>query len=141
MTADPAAEISPSKRPILLVEDDSLLRDVLREHLHNLGFEAMEASNGREALALIAGSCAASAGPALIITDIEMPEMNGLELIRQLRRSGDTTPILVYSSLPDQGLPLGMGANGSFSKALGLTELLNEVRTLMAASRSSEDQT
>ena len=133
MTADPAAEISPSKRPILLVEDDSLLRDVLREHLHNLGFEAMEASNGREALALIAGSCAASAGPALIITDIEMPEMNGLETVKAMRGSGATLPIIMCSSLTATGasttldalaLPWGIVTNKAERFALPLMRLL-----------------
>lgn len=66
---------------ILLVEDDNNLRSVLSEELSEQGYEIYEACNGREALTVLGG-----ASPNIILTDVSMPEMDGLELIQTLHR-------------------------------------------------------
>lgn len=82
----------PPKTRILLVEDDDALRLTLRRSLERAGYETVEAAHGREALARLAE------GPVdLVITDIVMPEMEGVELILQLRRSHPRLPVIAMS--------------------------------------------
>jgi two-component system chemotaxis response regulator CheY len=82
---------------ILVVDDSATMRRILRNQLKQVGFDAVdEAENGRQALAL-----AARGAYDLIITDWNMPEMNGLDLVRELRRAEATRhlPILMVTTV------------------------------------------
>ena len=68
-------------RTILTVDDSASMRDMIRFTLRNAGYEVVEATDGRDALQKLAG-----ASPGLLITDLNMPHMDGLELIRQVRQ-------------------------------------------------------
>jgi len=80
------------QRQILVVEDEEIARDVLIQALETLGFGAIGAANGRHALEILALQ------PVdMILTDIYMPEMNGLELLKQLRDQGSTLPVVLIT--------------------------------------------
>ncbi len=83
------------RRLVLLAEDSEIVRDVLEEVLRGLGYVVLEAANGRDALAHLEAQV-----PDLVVTDLEMPVMDGFELIKQIRampRVADI-PIVVLSS-------------------------------------------
>ena len=71
---------------ILIVDDDPFNIDILEQRLETLGYETDKAANGREALEKVAARA-----PDLILLDVLMPVMNGLETCRHLKRSDDTT--------------------------------------------------
>ncbi|CNE56721.1 two-component system response regulator RssB [Yersinia nurmii] len=78
---------------ILIVEDEMVFRTVLNNYLSNLGASILQASNGLEALSLLESSM-----PDLILCDLAMPEMGGIELVEQLLVRGIKTPVLVISA-------------------------------------------
>jgi CheY-like chemotaxis protein len=84
------------RRPILVVEDDEDVRDLLSTRLTNLGHQVLTAGSGEEALAL-----AAESPPALVVLDIRLPGIDGWEFLRRLRSSPDTSSagVLVVSVL------------------------------------------
>jgi len=111
-------------RQILLVDDVATNRDLLRDWLLPLGFEIREAANGREAL----GRCA-EARPDLVMMDLAMPEMDGREAIRQLRRthSQRQLPIIAVSAgvlAEEREASLADGANGFLAKPVQEAEML-----------------
>ena len=81
---------------ILLAEDEVTLRDFIRRNLHARGFEVVEANNGLEAVALWERE-----NPHLLILDIMMPRMDGLEVCRRVREHS-AVPIIVLTALDDE---------------------------------------
>lgn len=77
---------------ILLIDDDEAVRDVLRQTLTHFGHTVIEAANGKEGLASFQ-----SVGADLMITDIVMPEMEGLELLMELRKRKPPIKIIAIS--------------------------------------------
>lgn len=117
---------------ILLVDDDDALRAVLRRALERAGYMVFEAFDGRAALRVIAE------GPvALVITDLVMPDMEGLELIRSLRCSHPTLPVIVISGGTRPGmedyLPVAklLGVASILTKPFELPQFIDAVRTLV----------
>ncbi len=82
---------------LLYVEDEPYIRQNAVEFLSDQFLEIYEASDGKEALALYHQK-----NPDIIITDIEMPKMNGLELCRAIRNSDNNTPIIITTAFTDQ---------------------------------------
>jgi CheY-like chemotaxis protein len=103
---------------ILLVDDDDQVRTMLRVTLERAGYEITEANNGYKAL----GVLRSSGVPDLIITDIVMPDMEGLEMIRQIRKDLPDVKIIAISGggriSPDNYLNYAR----SFGAAFGLTK-------------------
>jgi len=96
----------PMPRTILIADDDPHIRQLLVFALHKAGLDAIEAEDGEAALAAVAAHA-----PDLIILDINMPRMDGIEVCRRLRAQGDL-PILFLSSRDDEidrvlGIELG----------------------------------
>lgn len=87
--------MSTSAKPLrtLIVDDDGFARDVLREVLQSAGHQVETAANGREAI----DKYTAADGLDLIITDVNMPEMGGLDLLRIVRERNETIPIIVLT--------------------------------------------
>lgn len=88
--------------PVLIVDDDPQLRDVLAETLRVVGYEPVEADSGRQALVMLARDDA----PRLMITDNAMPEMSGAELIQQARSLWPGLKIMMVSGDSARGVPV-----------------------------------
>ena len=113
---------------ILVADDDGHIREVVRFALAQGGFEVVEARDGREAIDRIA-----SGGIDLVVLDILMPEADGLEVCRRVRKAG-SLPIIFLSSKDeelDRVLGLELGADDYLSKPFSPRELLARVRAVL----------
>lgn len=116
---------------ILVVEDDPAIRRAIVAQLRGEGYDIVEAANGREALA-----AARADKPDLVLTDLNMPLMDGFELITTLRK-GSTTPVIVLSvrgGEADRVRALDLGADDFVAKPFSVAELLARVRAQLRRS-------
>ncbi len=91
---------------VLVVDDDALVREIAGKLVQSLGYRTVLAGNGREALEHIVGS---GQRVDLVLTDVSMPEMGGLELVRALEKRGLRIPVVLLSGYtPPQDLPPGI---------------------------------
>lgn len=120
---------------ILIAEDDADIRDLLRLYLEGESFQVLEAGDGASALRL-----AREQSPSMAILDIMMPEMNGFELTRALRKYSDI-PILILSAKSqdnDKILGLNLGADDYIAKPFNPVEIVARVKAqLRRAERTS----
>ena len=110
---------------ILLVEDDRDLSDVVSAYLKNEGFAVTQAFTGTDAI-----EKAAQIEPKLILLDIMLPEMDGIEICRRIRESSHA-PIIMLSAKNsdiDKLMSLGMGADDYMTKPFSLPELAGRIR-------------
>jgi PAS domain S-box-containing protein len=119
------------RRKVLVVDDVAGNRAVVVDMLGHLGFEMAEAVNGREGL-----QKAQALRPDLILMDIVMPEMDGLEATRRLRQLPDfkDVPIIAVSasaSIEDEEISLAAGVNAFLPKPVGLDTLLTRIAVLL----------
>src|SRR4051794_23245259 len=113
---------------ILVAEDDPGLLDFISRNLRVRGFEVKEASNGLEAFAVWERD-----DPHLLILDIMMPRMDGLEVCRRVREHS-AVPIIVLTALDaesDKVAALDLGADDYLTKPFGVEELLARVRAVL----------
>jgi two-component system, chemotaxis family, chemotaxis protein CheY len=117
---------------VLVVEDDADSREMLIVVLGEQGFKVTGAEDGRAALDLIE-----STRPDLIITDIQMPNLDGVGLIKELRKQPEMrdVPILIFSACRDKMFSDAMlaGANAAASKPLRLDSFIRLVKSLLTA--------
>ena len=121
---------------ILVADDDAQIRDVVRIALTQAGFAVAEAADGREAL-----ETAKSLRPDLIVLDIGMPEMDGLAVCRELRKTSDV-PILFLTARADEidrVVGLELGADDYVSKPFSPRELVARVRAILKRSQGEAD--
>jgi len=117
---------------ILLIDDDPQVRAALRQMLARAGYEVIEACNGAEGMA-----CWQTRPPDLIITDVFMPEQDGLEIIPLLRRLNPTAKILAISGGDGRGhcdllrVAQLLGAQLTLHKPVRRQALLEAVRALL----------
>ncbi|MEM7423004.1 MAG: response regulator transcription factor [Pseudomonadota bacterium] len=120
---------------ILVVDDDPNIRDVVCFALDKAGMKTRTASNGAEAVSL-----AGSIEPDLVVLDINMPEMDGLDVCRTLRRESDV-PILFLSSRDDEIdriLGLELGADDYVTKPFSPRELIARINAILKRVRASD---
>jgi two-component system KDP operon response regulator KdpE len=113
---------------ILLIEDDSQIRRFLRASLVTQGYDLIEAGTGREGLAL-----AASRVPDVVLLDLGLPDMEGIEVIKQLR-GWSGVPIIILSARGrerDKVANLDAGADDYLTKPFGVGELLARMRVAL----------
>ncbi len=118
-------------RRILVADDEAALRDFISRNLRARGFAVLEAGNGLEALGVWE-----SEQPDLLILDIMMPRMDGLEVCRRVRERS-TAPIIVLTALDaesDKVAALDLGADDYLTKPFGVEELLARVRAVLRRS-------
>jgi two-component system response regulator MprA len=114
---------------ILVVDDDRAVRESLRRSLSFNGYSVSLAEDGVEALNSIA-----SDRPDAVVLDVMMPKLDGLEVCRQLRSTGDDLPILVLTardSVSERVAGLDAGADDYLPKPFALEELLARMRALL----------
>ncbi|ERS46777.1 response regulator transcription factor [Corynebacterium kefirresidentii] len=120
---------------ILVVDDEQPVRESLRRSLRFNGYDVLTASDGLEAVEAVR-----SENPELLILDVMMPNMDGLEVCRTLRSEGWDRPILVLTArdgVSDRVAGLDAGADDYLPKPFALEELLARVRSLVR--RASAD--
>lgn len=119
---------------ILLVDDEELDLSLIREMLLKGGHEILLAENGQQAIEILENEEVAA-----VVTDLRMPVFNGLRLIKTLRGSGDTIPIIAVSGANWDQLLLAQdyGANAGLTKPVDGEELLSLLSQVLSETRSS----
>lgn len=121
------------REKILVIEDEKSISHFICTVLNNNGYEAMQAQTGEEALSMISSHC-----PDLIILDLGLPDMDGLDILRSLR-SWTSLPVVVVSARSherDKVAALDLGADDYLTKPFGTDELLARVRTAIRHTRT-----
>ena len=118
---------------ILIVDDEPYMIRLLQHHIERAGFRMVKATNGREALERIRED-----RPALVIMDVMMPEINGLEVLAELRQREETRglPVIIMTAnaqrfTREQAEAAGVSA--FLTKPFSPTQLMNEVRRQLEA--------
>lgn len=119
-------------KKLLVIDDDEQFRTFMSEALNDKGYEVLTASEGNEGL-----KCIARQHPDLVITDIVMPEKEGVEMIMELQQSDSSIPIIAMSGgnlgNADSYLKMAkkLGASAVISKPFRLDELITEIDNLL----------
>ena len=122
---------------ILVIDDDESLRDTIGVLLEQEGFKAVLAADGRTGF-----EQALTLKPDLMLVDLRLPGMSGIEVCKQIRGSGVATPIIVLSAIGDEidkVLLLELGADDYIVKPFGTRELLARIRAVLR--RTGPDRT
>ena len=120
---------------ILIIDDDTAVRTTVRHILERAGYETVEASDGREGIRLLDAA-------DLVITDLLMPEMDGVDLLGAIRKGGHTMPVIAMSGGgkvdPKSYLEVAkaLGAFATITKPFELEHLLATVRDALASRRT-----
>jgi DNA-binding response OmpR family regulator len=117
--------------PILTVDDDAMISSLITSSLQNEGFSTLSASDGEEALLF-----SEKHDPCLIILDVMLPKIDGIEVCRQIRKRSDT-PILMLSVKADEFdkvLGLSIGADDYLTKPFSPRELVARVKAILRRS-------
>ena len=121
------------REKILVIEDEKSISHFISTVLNNNGYEAMQAQTGEEALSMISSHC-----PDLVILDLGLPDMDGLDILRSLR-SWSSLPVVVVSARSherDKVAALDLGADDYLTKPFGTVELLARIRTALRHTRT-----
>lgn len=127
-------------RPALIIEDDADIAESVRYNLESAGFKTLVAATGEHGLSLALDT---QNPPAVIVLDLMLPGMNGIEICRRLRRENQTrrTPIIMLTaktSEADRVAGLDVGADDYLGKPFSVNELLARVRALL---RRTDEET
>lgn len=122
----------PARGLIAVIEDETVIADVIRRYLTSAGFSVRLCRTGQDGLVVIRQD-----RPAAIVLDIGLPDMDGLDLCRQLRAAGDWTPVLFVTARDediDRILGLEMGGDDYLVKPFNPRELVARVRAVLRRS-------
>jgi two-component system KDP operon response regulator KdpE len=120
--------MSAAPLKILVIDDEPPIRKLLRMGLSTQGYQTIDAPNAKAALDLMAEK------PDLVILDLGLPDMQGLELLRMIRARNESVPIVVLSSRGDEAgkvQALDLGADDYVTKPFGMDELLARMRAAL----------
>lgn len=120
---------------VLVVDDEKALRDFVRRNLEVRNFNVVTASNGLEALSIFQNQAV-----DLVILDLMMPHLDGLETTRRLRQHS-MTPIIILTALgeeSDKVKAFDLGADDYLTKPFGVGELLGRIKAVLRRSRWAE---
>lgn len=117
------------KRKILVVEDENAIRFLVRENLEYEGYEVLEADNGAKGLEL-----AENESPDLILLDLMLPQMSGMEVCKRLRSTGNQVPVIMITARDqqmDKIIGLKAGADDYITKPFDILELCARIEALL----------
>jgi len=117
-----------ASQKILVIDDEPPIRKLLRMGLTSQGYEVIDAPNGKTALDLLASR------PDLVILDLGLPDIDGLDLLRRIRHRQANLPIVVLSSRGDEAgkvAALDLGADDYVTKPFGMEELFARMRAAL----------
>jgi len=120
--------VAPSEKRVLVVEDDPSIARLLEVELADAGYDVDLAATGAAGLAAIERE-----EPAVVVLDVRLPDVDGLSVCRQARRSGHSMPILMLTALDrvgDRVIGLDAGADDYLAKPFAIEELLARLRAL-----------
>ena len=123
---------------ILVIDDESGIRNMLSDALHIAGFETVTANDGFDALRVLRENQI-----DLIIADINMPRMDGYDFLARIREQGNQTPILMLTARHDRAdvtHGLKLGADDYVTKPFGLEELILRVNAILRRTRAGIDE-
>ncbi|MBQ3161252.1 MAG: response regulator transcription factor [Oscillospiraceae bacterium] len=123
---------------VLVCEDDRNIRKLMCEYLLQDGYTVLESSNGEEALGILSENHI-----DLLITDVMMPEMDGFELVREIRKTGAEIPVLIITakaSVEDKKTGFGCGADDYMVKPIDMEEMLLRVSALLRRAKAISDR-
>ncbi|RYC11544.1 response regulator transcription factor [Nocardioides zhouii] len=129
--------MTDSKPRVLVVDDDRAVRDSLRRSLEFNGYEVVLAADGAEGLVAVGAQ-----HPDVVVIDVMMPRLDGIETTRALRTAGNDVPILVLTArdaVGDRVEGLDAGADDYLTKPFALEELLARLRALLRRVVPDED--
>lgn len=124
------------KDRILIVEDDSTLSFIIEDALMREGFDVVCAPDGEAGLKMFKDS-----GADLVIADVMMPRMDGFEMVRHIRRTSPSVPVLFLTartSVEDVVKGFDIGANDYVRKPFGILELVVRIRALLKRARQGD---
>ena len=124
------------KDKVLIVEDEQNIKNFMSTILSANGFDTLLAGNVKDALSMISSHC-----PDLIILDLGLPDMDGLEVLKQVR-AWSNLPVIVVSARThesDKVAALDLGADDYIEKPFGTSELLARIRTAIRHTRTTLD--
>jgi two-component system, OmpR family, response regulator MprA len=125
---------------ILVVDDERAVRDSLKRALELEGYDVQLAEDGAQAIEQLGGN---NGQPDGVILDVLMPGMDGIEVCRYLRRTGNTTPVLMLTArdaVGDRVAGLDAGADDYLVKPFALEELLARVRAMLRRTSPGPDE-
>ena len=114
---------------VLVIDDEAPIRKLLRMGLGSQGYEVLEATDSKSALSILSED-----KPTVIILDLGLPDVHGLELLQIIRKQDQALPILVLSSYANEAAKvraLDLGADDYVTKPFGMAELLARLRTAL----------
>lgn len=123
---------------LLLVEDELEIQSFVEQSLIDAGYEVLTANNARSALELV--DTTAFSG---LIVDLGLPDLDGIDLILQLRKSGVTAPVLILSarrSVDDRVKGLELGGDDYLTKPFAIAELIARMRNLLRRSSKGSEE-
>jgi DNA-binding response OmpR family regulator len=123
--------VTPVGAPILVVDDDAKIVRLVRTYLERAGFRVVEATDGRSALAAMGRE-----RPALVVLDLMLPQIDGLDVLRAVRRIG-RTPVIIVSArgmIDDRITGLTIGADDYLPKPFSPAELVLRVQRILERS-------
>jgi two-component system, OmpR family, response regulator MprA len=126
---------------ILVVDDERAVRESLRRALELEGYDIQLAADGQEALRLLEAN--GEPQPDAVILDVLMPAVDGLEVCRRLRRSGNRVPVLMLTArdeIENRVAGLDAGADDYVTKPFALEELVARIRALLRRTSAGDDE-
>ncbi len=115
-------------RTVLIVEDDPDISQLISMHVSEAGYSALPVTDGEQALATFE-----QAGPDLVVLDIMLPGIDGLEVCKRIRRANEQVPVLMLTAKStelDRVLGLELGADDYLTKPFSVVELMARIKAL-----------
>ncbi len=128
---------SSKRHVVAVIDDDDSVRKSLAMNLEVEGYQVVEACDGEEGLKAIKEK-----KPDLIVLDVMMPKKDGLQACKELRGSGNSTPLILLtarSSEVDKVLGLELGADDYLAKPFGMAELMARIRAILRRTTTASD--